>query len=300
FGKRRFVRQGDKIIQNAMVEDRSWEVPQTRDTVTPGHPRYNAKSALAKTVRVDAQGRLAWGDVPDPGCPHAHQDSNMSCIACHSAWNPSCFGCHLPQRANRKSPQLHNEGDVTRNFISYNFQTLRDDGHMPARDGDATGNRIGPARSSCAVHVGSYNQNRESIYYQQQTISSEGLSGVAFSTNVPHTVRGKGETKQCTDCHVSKDDDNNAVLAQLLMQGTQYVNFIGRYCWVAAGEHGLAAVAVTERDEPQAVIGSTLHRLAFPDDFRAHEKHGRLLTDIEEHPGRDVSEQLLHPLRKAD
>ena len=54
-------------------------------------------------------------------------------------------------------------------------------------------------------------------------------------------------------------------MAQLLMQGTNYVNFIGRYCWVAAGEHGLAAVVVTERDEPQAVIGSSLHELAYPD-----------------------------------
>ena len=61
---------------------------------------------------------------------------------------------------------------------------------MLARDGNVTGNRIGPARSSCAIHVGSYNANRESIYVQQQTISAEGMSGIAFSTNVPHTVRG--------------------------------------------------------------------------------------------------------------
>ena len=71
----------------------------------------------------------------------------------------------------------------------------------------------------------------------------------------------------CTDCHLSKNDDNNAIMAQLLMQGTNYVNFIGRYCWVAAGEHGLAAVVVTERDEPQAVIGSSLHQLAYPEHF---------------------------------
>ncbi len=58
------------------------------------------------------------------------------------------------------------------------------------------------------------------------------------------------------------------------MQGTNYVNFIGRYCWVAAGEHGLTAVEVTERDEPQAVIGSQLHSLAFPDDYRKHLEHG--------------------------
>ena len=226
----------------------------------------------------------------------------MSCIACHSAWNPSCFGCHLPQRANKKMPQLHNEGDVTRNYVSYNFQTLRDDVFMLARDGNATANRIGPARSSCAIHVGSYNANRESIYVQQQTISGDGMSGIAFSTNVPHTVRGgppvvhdpstprtpsngrppnpgaylpgHSDTKTCTDCHLSKTDDNNAIMAQLLMQGTNYVNFIGRYCWVAAGDHGLAAVVVTERDEPQAVIGSSLHQLAYPDDYRKHLEAG--------------------------
>ena len=175
---------------------------------------------------------------------------------------------------------------------------LRDDVFMLAKDGNATANRIGPARSSCAIHVGSYNANRESIYVQQQTISGDGMSGIAFSTNVPHTVRGgpplqhdhehpqspnngrppnpgayfpgHSDTKSCTDCHLSKAGDNNAILAQLLMQGTNYVNFIGRYCWVAAGDHGLAAVVVTERDEPQAVIGSSLHQLAYPDDYRKH------------------------------
>src|SRR6202011_2901803 len=189
-------------------------------------------------------------------------------------WNPSCYGCHLPQRANKKMPQLHNEGDVTRNYVSYNFQTLRDDVFMLARDGNVTGNKIGPARSSCAVHVGSYNNNRESIYVQQQTISGEGFSGIAFSTNVPHTVRGKGvgETKSCTDCHLSKKDDNNAWMAQLTMQGTNYLNFMGRYAWVACGEHGLHAPIVTERDEPQTVIGSTMHALAYPDFFKKHLK----------------------------
>ena len=57
-------------------------------------------------------------------------------------------------------------------------------------------------------------------------------------------------------------------MAQLLMQGTGYTNFIGKYCWVAAGEHGFEAVVVTESDEPQAVIGSSLHELAFPEHFQ--------------------------------
>src|SRR5262249_29906521 len=269
---------------------------QVKDVITPSHPRYNERAHLAKTVRLKKKlagadwhpDNFAWGDVPnnDPTAA-AHCNKNMSCISCHSSWNPSCYGCHLPQRANKKMPTLHNEGDVTRNYVSYNFQTLRDEVFMLARDGDVTGNRINPARSSCAIHVGSYNQNRESIYVQQQTISGEGLSGIAFSTNVPHTVRGaaprgsngralypeaylpgRNETKQCTDCHLSKANDNNAIMAQLLMQGTNYLNFMGRYCWVGAGEEGFYAVTVTEREEPQAVIGSTLHKVAFPEYYQ--------------------------------
>src|SRR5205823_1572733 len=155
---------------------------------------------------------------------------------------------------------------------------------------NATGNRICPSRSSCAIHVTSYNQNREEIYVQQQTVAGDGLSGVAFSTNVPHTVRGKGETKMCTDCHVSKQNDNNALMAQLMMHGTNYLNFMGRYCWVGAGEEGLFGVEVTERDEPQAVIGSHLHELAFPERFHHHEEHGGKLEHAHEHPGKDVGQ----------
>jgi hypothetical protein len=319
FGQRRFERQGDAILQRSMVEkDLAWEITQVADSIDPDSRHYNERSALAKTVRFEG-GRLVWGDVPggdESVCAHA--DERMSCISCHSSWNPSCFGCHLPQRANKKMPQLHNEGDVTRNYTSYNFQTLRDDVFMLAHDGDVTGNKINPARSSCAIHVGSYNANRESIYVQQQTISAEGLSGIAFSTNVPHTVRpapplhrqgpdkgrpispaslrpGRSETKSCTDCHLSSARDNNAILAQLLMQGTNYTNFIGRYCWVAAGEHGLAGVVVTERDEPQTVIGSSLHATAYPDNYKRHLEHHGELEHAHEHPGRDIGERHRKP-----
>ncbi len=316
-GKRRFERRGTRIYQNSMVEkDLCWEVVQTADTVNPNSEHYNVLSHIAKTVRHADDGKLAWGGEIDPRqC--AHQNERMSCVACHSSWNPSCFGCHLPQKANKKMPALHNEGDVSRNFVSYNFQTLRDDVFMLARDGNVTGNRIGPARSSCAVHVGSYNQNRESIYVQQQTISADGMSGIAFSSNVPHTVRGgnirhrsmhdplnyrpgTNETKMCSDCHLSKQNDNNAIMAQLLMQGTNYVNFIGRYCWVAAGDKGLHGVMVTERDEPQAVIGSNLHELAFPDFYRSHLQHDRILQHAHQHPGKDISDNITHPLRKPE
>ena len=135
--------------------------------------------------------------------------------------------------------------------------------------------------------VGSQNGNREWVYSQQQTVSAEGLSGHSFSTNVPHTVRAT-ETKRCTDCHVSKANDNNAWMASVLMQGTNFYNFIGRFAYVAEGGRGLEAVVVTEREEPQAVIGSYLHKVAYPTAYEKHRDGGGLLHDAVHHRGRDV------------
>jgi hypothetical protein len=315
WGRRRFERENGKLFQNSMVEENlRWEVVQVADTIDPNNlDHYNVRSHMAKTVRFGKDGQLEWGGNGSASDQCAHSSKRMSCIACHTSWNASCFGCHLPQKANKKAPNLHHEGDVSRNITAYNFQTLRDDVYMLAHDGDVTGNRIGPARSSCAIHVGSYNNNRESIYVQQQTISGDGMSGIAFSTNVPHTVRASspaqghpsftppnGETKRCVDCHISNTNDNNAIMAQLLMQGTNYVNFIGRYCWVAAGEHGFEGVIVTERDEPQAVIGSTFHEIAFPEFYREHVERGRLIEHAHEHPGKDISENITRPHREPE
>ena len=164
---------------------------------------YSEKSRLAKTIQQDGQ---TWGDAPAKDSPAesklAHPNSKMTCYTCHSSWTPTCFGCHLSMTANQRMPMLHNEGLTTRNWTSYNFQVLRDDIYILGIDGTVTGNRVAPVRSACAVLVSSQNNDRDWLYYQQQTISSEGFSGQAFSTFVPHTVRAK-ETKGCTDCHVS-------------------------------------------------------------------------------------------------
>src|SRR5262249_39514458 len=92
-------------------------------------------------------------------------------------------------------------------------------------------------------------------------------------------------------CHLSKDGDNNAWMAQVLLQGTNFVNFLGRYAYVGEGRHGFEAVAVTEHDEPQAVIGSYLQKLAYPENFARHQKH-RELTEAYEHGCNVLSLQL--------
>ncbi|HVQ38906.1 MAG TPA: multiheme c-type cytochrome, partial [Pyrinomonadaceae bacterium] len=279
-GKEVDLKTGD-IVQNSMVvPGRWWRVPQTLDTITPGSRDYNEKSRYSKTIRKD---NATWGELPPDDNALAHRDKDMTCVACHSSWVTSCFGCHLSMEANRKMPNRHNEGGNSRNFTQYNFQVLRDDIFMLGRDGTVTGNRVAPVRSSSAVLVSSQNQNREWIYSQQQTTSAEGFAGQAFNTHVPHTVRAT-ETKACSDCHVSARNDNNAWLAQLLLQGTNFVNFMGRYVYVAADD-ALEVVAATERSEPQAVIGSTLHRIVYPDNYKKHVDGGSELKTFYEHVG---------------
>ncbi len=167
---------------------------------------------------------------------------------------------------------------------------LRDDIFMLGVDSTAKKNRIAPVRSSSAVVVSSQNANREWIYHQEQTVSAEGFSGQAFNPHYPHTVRTK-ETRTCTDCHVSRENDNNAWMAQLLLQGTNFVNFLGRYVYVGEGRNGFQAVAVTEHDEPQAVIGSYLQKLAYPENFARFQKT-RELTEAYDHSGNVLSLQL--------
>jgi hypothetical protein len=276
-GKEIELKTGDIVQNSLVVPGRWWRVPQTIDTITPGSRDYSPKSRYAKTIRKD---NATWGELPKEDAELAHRDKDMTCVACHSSWVTSCFGCHLSMEANRKMPNRHNEGGNSRNYTQYNFQVLRDDIFMLGRDGTVTGNRVAPVRSSSAVLVSSQNQNREWIYSQQQTISAEGFAGQAFNTHVPHTVRAT-ETKACSDCHVSARNDNNAWLAQLLLQGTNFVNFMGRYVYVAADD-ALEVVVATERSEPQAVIGSTLHKIAYPDNYAKHvESEGELKTFYE-------------------
>ena len=279
-GKDIELKTGDIIQNSVVVPGRWWRVIQTVDTITPGTRDYSEKSRYSKTIRKD---NASWGDVPKNDQELAHRDSDMTCVACHSSWVTSCFGCHLSMQANRKMPNRHNEGGDSRNFTQYNFQVLRDDIFMLGRDGTVTGNRVAPVRSSSAVLVSSQNQNREWIYSQQQTTSAEGFAGQTFNTHVPHTVRAT-ETKGCTDCHVSTKNDNNAWLAQLLLQGTNFVNFMGRYVYVAADD-ALEVVVATEHTEPQAVFGSSLQKIAYPDNYEKFVKGGSELKTVYEHVG---------------
>jgi hypothetical protein len=283
-GRRRFewVERGGRriLIQRSIIDPKlEWKVSLVKDTVDPASPDFNPRAARAKLMsKLGTEGKsFAWG----PGVAAnnlAHKDSQMACFACHSSWMTSCGGCHLPIEANWKSATHKYEGDTTRNFATYNPQVARDDMYQLGVHMTTKGNEISPVRSSSALILSSTNINRDRIYVQQPPISSIGFSSQAFAPHFPHTVR-KTETKTCDDCHVSAANDNNAIMAQLLLLGTNTVNFVGMHAWVGL-EGGFEAVRVTEWSEPQAVFGSYLQRYAYPDYYKMHiERNHRELVD---------------------
>ncbi|RZT06291.1 LVIVD repeat-containing protein [Duganella sp. CF402] len=280
-GRQRFEWREGRLYQRAATDPKKeWEVSLVKDSVNPANPHYNEKAARAKLMSAGPEGQQGkWG----PGVGKlAHDNDKMSCHSCHLSWTTSCAGCHLPIQANWKTERLHYEGGESRNYASYNPQVARDDMFQLGVAGPVKGSKITPVRSSSALVLSSVNSNREKIYIQQPPIASSGFSSQAFAPHYPHTER-KEETKTCSDCHVSKNNDNNAIMAQLLLQGTNFVNFVGYNAWIGEAGH-VEAATVTEWDEPQAVKGSYLQRYAYPDWFEQHKARKMELTETHAHP----------------
>lgn len=284
-GQRRFEWIDDgggkrHLVQRSIVDPNlEWTIHTVKDSVDRSSPMFNPKAARAKLMsRTGADdGKFAFGPGVAPE-NRAHKDSEMACFTCHLSWTTSCSGCHLPIEANWKTETHHFRGEETRNFATYNPQAARDDMFQLGRHMTTKGSEIAPVRSSSALILSSTNVNRERIYVQQPPISAIGFSSQAFAPHFPHTVRTT-ETKTCSDCHLSVNDDNNAIMAQLLLLGTNQVNFVGLNAWTGL-TGGFEAVRVTEWSEPQAVIGSYLQRYAYPDYWRMHvEQNHRELKD---------------------
>jgi len=279
-GRKRFDWRDSELYQRSMVDpNKEWRVSLVKDSVTPGNSHYNEKAARAKLMSNNTQAQNFGLQVADNQL--AHSDNNMECYTCHTSWTTSCGGCHLPIEANAKTERHHYEGGETRNYATYNPQVARDEMYMLGKHSPAKGGKWAPTRSTSALVLSSTNSSREKIYIQQPPIAASGFSSQAFNPHFPHTER-KTETKTCDDCHLSKDNDNNAIMAQLLMQGTNYINFVGYYAWVG-GESSVDGVQVTEWDEPQAVIGSYLQRYAYPDWYKQHQDNDQALQHGESH-----------------
>ena len=255
-GRRRFEwveRDGRRVlIQRSIVDPNlEWEVQpgprqrRSRLCRPAGPPATRRRPALLQPALGPRQidGALGRRDRPlscsAPGVPDsdlAHPDSEMACFTCHLSWTTSCGGCHLPIEANWRTTTHHYEGEETRNFATYNPQVARDDMFQLGRHMTSKGNIIAPGPLDLGADpVLDQHQPRADLRPAAADLGG-GLLEPGLRAAFP--AHGAADRDQATarDCHLSAANDNNAIMAQLLLQGTNFVNFVGLHAWIGLRE----------------------------------------------------------------
>ena len=175
---------------------------------------------------------MQWGPGVDPTehRPRRRQDGRATPATRRGPRAAPAAICRSRPTGRRR--RHHYEGGETRNFATYNPQVARDDMFQLGLHGTGEGrqDRADPLQLG-ARPVLDQHQPRAHLHPAAADLGQPASSSQAFAPHYPHTER-KIETKTCTDCHVSQNNDNNAIMAQLLLHGTNFVNFVGYNAWV--------------------------------------------------------------------
>ena len=165
---------------------------------------------------------------------------------------------------------LHNEGDATpATGRSYNFQVLRDDVFMLGRDGTVKRRPIVPVRSARRGAGRARRTPTASGSTPSSRRSPPRATAARRSTRTSRTRCAARRRRPAPTATSSTSNDNNAWMAQLLLQGTNFVNFFGRYVYVARGR---GRPRSGRGDRARRAAGGDrrdLHKLAYPEEFAA-------------------------------
>ena len=215
---------------------RSWSGRSSwsRTRSTAASPDFNAKAARAKLMSQDQPGRQAVHLGPGrPAELTGAQRRGDGLLHLPPVVDHGCAGCHLPIEANWKTERpLRGRRDAQLRHLQPAGRARR---HVPAGQApDGQGRRRSrrcarPRRWCCRRPTSTASGSTSSSRRSRPAASRR----QAFAPHYPHTER-KTETKTCSDCHVSEANDNNAIMAQLLLLGTNFVNFVGFNAWVGA------------------------------------------------------------------
>ena len=206
-----FTRDG-KLFLRTKVTNLELEVPQTRDSITPGNPHYNANAELA--MGIDANG-------------FSHTD-DMECYTCHAGWVPTCYGCHVTvdmtafQSYDTTGEEHPGRVAGTRSWVSlFDLVLIRNtDGKiapsMPAERFFMTLQTVNteftgqPGESPKKTLIA--NSPRAFTFEDGRTIA--GFGQRAFN---PHTTRRRSQFMACVRCHTVGDPANpeNTILLDI-------------------------------------------------------------------------------------
>jgi hypothetical protein len=131
---------------------------------------------------------------------HLKPEGGLECYSCHTSWIPNCFGCHF-ERDETQMGLNYVTGEFEVGKVSTNnkiFEALR---HFSL--GENSEGKIAPYIVAChpIADVTAPDGSKKMDFVMP--VTSNGLSGLAHNPIQPHTVRGVGEVRTCTECHRS-------------------------------------------------------------------------------------------------
>ena len=196
-------------------------------------------------------------------------NDEMACFTCHLSWTTSCGGCHLPIEANWKTERHHYEGgdDAQLRDLQPAGRARR---HVPARPRTARSRATSSRRSRSSLGAGAVVDQHQPRAHLRAAAADLGVRlfepGVlaALPAHRAHDrdqdlhrlPRLGGRTTTTRSWRSSCCSAPTSSISSATMPGS-------------ARSSDIEAVRVTEWDEPQAVIGSYLHRYAYPDYYTA-------------------------------
>ena len=131
---------------------------------------------------------------------HIKDQGGLECYSCHTSWVPNCFGCHFERDEREMGLNL-----VTREWevgkVSTNnkvFESLKHFSMGYNREG-----RVAPFIVGCQVVADVTAPDGSKILDFVMPTTANGLSGLGLQPVNPHTVRGAGEVRGCSECHRS-------------------------------------------------------------------------------------------------
>ncbi len=226
------------------------EVPQVRDSITPGNERYTEEAEAA--MGVNSEG-------------YSHTD-DLECYTCHSGWIPTCYGCHVDMDMAVDS-RYQSTGELVagrptgrRRWVSlFDLVLIRNsDGLMaPSMPAERLFLTVHDGDTPTEIH------GKPRVFTRPDGTQMPGFGQRAFN---PHTVQRVSPFMSCDRCHSvgSVESPSNEVLLDLTHGfGTQ--RFMQDGCDITNADPTCdpetdwttyALDAVIERDgEPLVIVG---------------------------------------------
>ncbi len=217
---------------------------------------------------------LEWGAGRQGRQPRARRRRTWSATPATRRGRRAAAAVTCRSRRTAKTERHHYEGGETRNYATYNPQVARDDMFLLGRREPAA--RRQDRAGALVLGAGAVVDELEPRAHLHAAAADRGerLTARRRSTRTIRTPSARPRRRPAPTATCRRTNDNNAIMAQLLVLGTNFVNFVGFNAYVGgdgeiSGRAGHRMGRAAGRDRQLSA------RYAYPDWYAAAREERR-------------------------